>query len=132
MTNTRRFLGLAVTAVCVVILGTGAALAADPVKVAPGVYKVALENDHVRVLEVTLKPGEKVPMHSHPACIIYPLNDSKTRFTSPDGKSVDVDMKTGAVSWHEAESHMSENIGQSDARVLVIEMKKHSKPHQKK
>ena len=41
----------------------------DAVKVAPHVYKVALENDRVRVLETRMKPGDKTSMHSHPAVV---------------------------------------------------------------
>lgn len=117
--------------VCATALGTGAARAQDPVRVAPGVYKVVLENDRVRVLEVTLKPGEKVPMHSHPANVIYPLNAAKARFTLPDGKSIEVALEPGAVAWHEPETHSSENIGKTEARVLVIELKEASKQPKK-
>lgn len=37
----------------------------DAVIAAPENHKVLLENDHVRVLEVTLRPGEVEPLHSH-------------------------------------------------------------------
>ncbi len=39
-----------------------AAQAQDPVKVAPGNYKVTLDNSRVRVLDIHIKPGEKVAM----------------------------------------------------------------------
>jgi beta-alanine degradation protein BauB len=109
------------------------ALAQDPVKVAPKNYKVILENAHVRVLEITVAPGEKVAMHSHPASVIYALNNSKIRFSTPDGKSVDVDLKAGEASWHEAETHAGENIGKTEGKVLQIEMKSpaHAHPHKK-
>jgi quercetin dioxygenase-like cupin family protein len=112
---------------CMTALGSGAVRAQDAAKVAPTVYKVVLENEHVRVMVATVKPGEKVPMHSHPASVIYPLNASKVKFTSPDGKSIEVDMKPGAASWHEPETHAPENIGTAEARVLVIEMKDSTK-----
>lgn len=118
-------------AVVVLALGFGATvvLAADPVKVAPDVYKVILENDHVRVLSVTMKAGGKSPMHSHPANIVYALNDSKVRFSTPDGKSVDVDLKAGNCIWNEAQTHASENLGNTTVRALVIELKEpHSAP----
>ncbi len=37
----------------------------DAVRAAPGNHKVLLENDQVRVLEVTLAPEEKEPLHHH-------------------------------------------------------------------
>jgi len=41
------------------------------VKTSPQYYKVLLENDQVRVLEYRLKAGEKEPMHSHPAGVVF-------------------------------------------------------------
>jgi hypothetical protein len=38
----------------------------DAVAAAPNNHKVAFENEKVRVLEVTIKPGEKEPFHEHP------------------------------------------------------------------
>ena len=117
-------------AVVVLALGLGASavMAADPVKVAPDIYKVILENDHVRVLSVTMKPGGKSPMHAHPANIVYTLNDSKVRFSTPDGKSVDVDLKAGNCIWNEAQTHASENLGNTTVRALVIELKEPQAP----
>jgi len=119
-------------AVVVVGLGLGfgasAVLADDPVKVAPNVYKVILENERVRVLSVTMQPGGKTPMHSHPANVVYPLNAAKVRFTMPDGKSVDVDLKAGDVSWNEAQTHAGANLGTTEVRALVIELKEPPKP----
>lgn len=95
---------------------------------APDVYRVILENDQVRVLSVTMKPGGKSPMHSHPANIVYTLNASKVKFTTPDGKSVDVDLKAGNCIWNEAQTHASENIGTTTVRALVIELRRPSSP----
>ena len=58
----------------------------DIVKVAPKNCKVLLDNDKVRVVRVTLKPGEKLEMHSHPANIVYSLNSAKAKYTYADGK----------------------------------------------
>ena len=94
-------------------------------KVAPNTTKVLLENDRVRVLEVQQKPGEKLAMHSHPAYLVYSLSLGKAKFTSPDGKTIEGELnKAGAVNWHEAETHAVENVGTTDSRVLVIELKK--------
>jgi mannose-6-phosphate isomerase-like protein (cupin superfamily) len=37
----------------------------DGVKAAPGNHKVIFENEHVRVLEVTIAPHSKEPIHAH-------------------------------------------------------------------
>lgn len=95
----------------------------DSVTVAPDIYKVLFENERVRLLEVRMKPGDRSAMHSHPAYAIYPLNDAKATFTSPDGDSVEVEMKTGETLWHEAELHAVENRGDTEARVILFELK---------
>ncbi len=69
-----------------VIFGT-AVRAQDPVKTSPQYYKVLLENDQVRVLEYRLKPGEKEPMHSHPAGVVYVLSGTKLKVSYPDGRT---------------------------------------------
>ncbi len=43
----------------------------DPVKVSSKQYKVLLENDDVRVLEMSLKAGDKDTQHSHPSETVY-------------------------------------------------------------
>jgi beta-alanine degradation protein BauB len=98
-------------------------LAQDPVKVAPDKYKVILNNDKVRVLDVRLKPGEKSPMHSHPNYAIYAFNSSTAKFTSKDGKTTDFTSKAGQCVWRNAESHSVENTGKTEIHVLNIELK---------
>jgi len=108
------------------------ATAQDPVKVAPNIYKVLLENDRVRVLEFRLKPGEKDPMHSHPSMIVYFLSSFKLKFTLPDGKTTDAEGKPGGVLWSEAVTHAPENVGTTEAHVLVVELKEPPKMEPKK
>ena len=96
----------------------------DAVKVAPDVYKVLLENDEVRVLEARLKQGAKSEMHSHPRNVVYFLNNSRAKFTFPDGKSENADLKRGQAMWYDAVSHSVENTGTEDVTAVLIELKK--------
>jgi quercetin dioxygenase-like cupin family protein len=96
----------------------------DVLKAAPEAYGLLLENDKVRVMEVRLKPGQKAPMHDHPnKHVVYVMKDAKFKLSFPDGKSTQVDLKTGKALWMEAGSHETENVGQTDAHNLVIELK---------
>jgi quercetin dioxygenase-like cupin family protein len=99
------------------------AFAQDPVKVSPKMYTVLLENEHVRVLEFRAKVGEKEPLHSHPASVVYVLAGGKARYTTADGKSEERDSKTGTALWSDAVTHSYEQLGSSDGHVLIIEMK---------
>jgi len=103
------------------------ARAQDPVKLAPEVYKVAIDNADVRALDITVKPGGKVGMHSHPASVLTAYTPCKLRFTSSDGKSADSEFKPGDIVWRDAETHAGENIGTADCHVLQVELK-HAKP----
>lgn len=98
--------------------------AQDMVKVAPKNCKVLLENDRVRVVRVVLKPGEKIETHSHPASISYFFTAGKAKFTSADGKTEERDSKAGQAVWRDPETHSAENTGTTEARILVIELKK--------
>lgn len=104
-------------------LASHLAFAQDPVKVAPDIYKVRQDNDQARVLEIQLKPGQKVPMHSHPDYIIYNFSPCKIRFTAPDGKTTDFDLQGGETVFRSAETHAVENIGETGCHVLNIEVK---------
>ncbi len=107
------------------LLGLAAATASaqDPAKVDPAHCKVVLENQYVRVLRWTESPGDKSPMHSHPALVSIPLTSGKTRFTGPDGKTEEVETEAGQATWSEPSSHSSENLGETPGEVIQIELK---------
>jgi quercetin dioxygenase-like cupin family protein len=95
----------------------------DPVKIAPDHYKVLLDNDRVRVLEITDKPGDKIAMHAHPAMVIYALEPVQTKFTYPDGKTQDFKLEKGQAVWSDPLSHSTENIGATGTHLIVFELK---------
>lgn len=105
--------------------------AQDPAKVMPRSYRVALENDKLRVLEFSGRPGMGVcgeGMHSHPAHLTVVLSDWTGVATLPDGSVQNRDKKIGDVFWSEAETHKVENTGKANARVLIVELKSASRP----
>jgi quercetin dioxygenase-like cupin family protein len=106
------------------ILAVVVAKAQDPAKVDPEHYKVLLDNQYVRVLDVHHKPGEKSPMHSHPNHVVYSFTDSTVKFTSSGGKTDTRMAKAGQVVWRNAETHSAENIGENEEHALDIELKK--------
>ena len=107
------------------------AYAQDPVKVAPKNVKVVFENDRVRVIEVRIKPGEKIPVHSHPANVTIALSDFKGKFVSDNGEPMVKQFKLDTVLWSEPITHASENVGSTEIHAIAIELKeppKKSKP----
>jgi hypothetical protein len=101
--------------------------AQDAVKVQPQSYRVALENDKLRVLDYNSRPGMGVcgdGMHSHPAHLTVVVSGGSVRIKTPDGKTVDQrDIPAGVVFWSEAETHSVENISGSNVRSLIVELK---------
>lgn len=97
--------------------------AQDPAKTDPDKYTVVFENDRVRVLEYRDKPGEKTTMHRHPAFVLYAFSPFKRTLTLGDGNVLTREFKSGDVMWSEAQSHIGHNIGKTDTRVLIVELK---------
>lgn len=117
----------------VLTLAVPAALAQDAVKVDPKHYKVEFENAQVRVLRAKYGPHEKSMMHGHPNAIAIFQNDGRVKFTYPDGKTEERDMKAGQVMWTAAVKHLPENLTDSEMEVILVELKtRKRKPAAKK
>lgn len=95
----------------------------DPLVAASNVYKLLNENDRVRVLEVVFKPGDVAKMHHHPDHVVYALSGGKMSLTS-EGKTQEMEIKTGAVMFLNAQDHEAKNIGDSTLDLLVVELKR--------
>ncbi len=108
--------------VALTIIATHPGQAQDPVKVASGKYTMASENNRVRILEVSLKPGESIPVHSHPDHVAIAISDCKIAITK-EGKTQEADLKAGQTLWISAESHSAKNIGTTAVRLVVVELK---------
>ena len=67
----------------------------DPLVVNSKTIALKLENPRVRVLEATIKPGDKEKTHSHPAYVIY----------------------------RDPVTHWAENIGDTTIRLVLVELK---------
>ncbi len=100
------------------------ARAQDPVKLRPDTFSVKLENERVRVLEWTFKPGDKEPMHTHPEMVIYYLTSGKLRRYGPDGKVLgERELKAGDTTWSRPVKHVTENIGSTEIHAIIVEFK---------
>ena len=101
--------------------------AQDAVQSQPQNFRVAFENNRVRVLDYNGRPGMGVcgdGMHSHPAHLTVNLSNGKVRMKMPNGKvEVHSDIPVGAVFWSDGETHEVENIGGTNVRILLIELK---------
>jgi beta-alanine degradation protein BauB len=95
----------------------------DALEVAPHVYTVVLENDRVRILSFMTRPGEAWGLHSHPDSVVVSLTDYSVRNVIPGGPPTERHSMPGDVRWIPATAHTGENIGTTEMRGILIELK---------
>ena len=111
------------------LLGLGAPVFAGDVPLSfdanPDVYKVLAENDEMRVVLATWKPGHKDKSHSHPMAAVYTIKDCHARISTPDGIVREANNKAGTARVNPAvPSHTFENIGKTECQQVLVERKK--------
>src|SRR6266513_6402353 len=67
--------------------------------------------------------GEKEAMHSHPAGVVYVLSGGKLKFSYPDGRTEERAAATGETIWREPTTHAVENIGDTEAHAIAVDLK---------
>ena len=96
----------------------------DALKASPENFKLLLENDHVRVLEYTLKPGTKDITHTHPPKSSYTVSGGQLKVHYENGDSLIFDDTAGTASWMDhVGKHYVENIGNTEIKVILAEVK---------
>lgn len=96
----------------------------DALKVSPENFKLLLENDHVRVLEYTLKPGTRDITHTHPPKASYIISGGQLKVHFENGDSSIFDDKAGTTSWMDhVGKHWVENIGTTEIKIILTEVK---------
>ena len=85
---------------------------------------VFVQNDRVKVYEGHFKPGDKsAAMSNRPARVEFAITDGQMRNYYPDGKTEEVTWKAGDVKWSEPATYQQENIGQTEFKIRVVQLK---------
>jgi len=84
---------------------------------------VLFENERVRVVETRIKPGEKNEMKMRGDRVNVSINAGKVRVHYPDGKKEDFDRKAGSVRFNKAGTSSTENIGKTETRTVIVNLK---------
>ena len=95
----------------------------DPVALDPDMFDVLLENERVRVLETRIAPGKGHGMHWHPEHLIYTLSPYQVQDTFTDGSTKRIERVAGELLWGYELIHAMDNIGETSAHALIIELK---------
>lgn len=79
------------------------------------------ENDQVRVLKYAPHKGDRTPMHSHPASVLYVIKGGRVRSMLPDGTTSDGVLKTGEALIRPPTTHADEAL--DDVEAILMELK---------
>ncbi len=85
---------------------------------------IILNNKHVRIIEVKLAAGESQPIHPGINRLIYPLTSYHIQYSSDKMGTKDVKIEAGDAHWHEADEHVVDNMGETEAHYLILAFKK--------
>jgi hypothetical protein len=98
----------------------------DAVLVDPEHHVVDFENERVRVVRMTYPPGFETPLHVHRAGFGVFLSDAHGRNVPGEGEPVTIDATARSTFWTTGQpAHVTENLGEADLVVVLVEMKKH-------
>src|SRR5579862_5742946 len=77
----------------------------DPLKIDAQHYRLDFENERMRVIRLSLKADEAVPMHDDVDAFAVCIQDCHLRFIEPGGRIQDVHMATGETRWLWGDTH---------------------------
>jgi mannose-6-phosphate isomerase-like protein (cupin superfamily) len=98
-------------------------LVPDAAIASPHIVQLRLDNARVRVMEHLSHPGDREPIHHHLPMVVYIVSGGTLRITTPDGTVNDVEFKTGETIFRAATTHLTENIGATSLRAILVELK---------
>lgn len=105
------------------MLATQAPALRDPVETDGEKYRVLYENERVRVLSYTDRPGDRTHLHQHPAFVLYALAPFKRKLILQDGSERMREFKAGDVLYSPGEAHVGVNVGETPTQVIIVELK---------
>jgi beta-alanine degradation protein BauB len=90
--------------------------------------RLLFENDRIRVWDLTLEPGESLPLHRHRTTYFYRCEAGGTvRVGLPDGSAEVYESPRDEVHFHEIGPddlvvHDLENVGETTVRFTTVEL----------
>ena len=115
---------LVIPAFVAALLFVRPAAAQDALAVAPGAYKIELENQWVRVLRLKIAPHETTAVHGHPAIVGVLLTDVSVAVTHADGTTQQVVRRAGDVLYQPGlPAHSEQNMSDQPLEAVVVELK---------
>jgi quercetin dioxygenase-like cupin family protein len=92
----------------------------------PDMNKILVDTTLIRAELVTLEPGQKSAVHTHPAHFFYALTAGKLLVNYTDGTSETYDLMVGDSGYSNPEKpHTTTNVGKAEIKFLLVELKEH-------
>lgn len=108
----------------------GAPDSLDAMVAAPRHHRVLLENEHVRVLDTRIAPGDTVPLHTHCWPAVHQVMNWSDFVRRDEHGAVQVDTRgkpavaVGTALWSgPLGPHTLENVGPAGLHVVSVELK---------
>jgi len=83
---------------------------------------VLAEDGDIRVLRYAPKKGDRTPMHSHPASVLYVIKGGRIKTILPDGTTTTSALVTGTALIRPPVTHADEAL--DDVEAILIERKR--------
>lgn len=112
---------LAAIAFLLLLAAAPTAFGQDAMKYGVKHLTVLAEDQKVRVLRYAPKKGDKTPVHSHPATVIYVLKGGRVKYTMPDGSTSISELKSGQTLLRPPVTHSDEAL--DDIEAILVELK---------
>jgi quercetin dioxygenase-like cupin family protein len=86
------------------------------------------ENERIRVWDITLAPGERLPFHRHRTSYFYRCESGgRLRVRTPEGDEAEYESPADEVHFHEIGAddlvvHDLENVGETTVRFTTVEL----------
>lgn len=93
----------------------------DAIEASPNHYTLLSEEGNIRVLRMTLPPGERDALHSHYYETVYFLSGGSVKLHVGDD-IMEADIPNGYVIHHEPWTHSVENVGDTIIQAIIVEM----------
>jgi quercetin dioxygenase-like cupin family protein len=90
--------------------------------------RLLFENDAVRVWDITLAPGERLPFHRHATSYFYRCNaGGRVRVRTPDGEELEYESPADEVHFHaigpdDVVVHDLANVGATTVTYTTVEL----------
>jgi beta-alanine degradation protein BauB len=90
--------------------------------------RLLFENERIRVWDITLEPGERLPFHRHRTSYFYRCETAgRLRVRTPEGDDAEYESPLDEVHFHEIGPddlvvHDLENVGETTVRFTTVEL----------